>query len=83
MQMAQSGAADVALVAVGLTRAPAAAPAAQVYVVPAAMHPPIEQGGVTLRRARDPVAAALFTAYLRSPAARATFARHGFDPPAP
>jgi molybdate transport system substrate-binding protein len=83
MQMAQSGAAEVALVARALTRAPGVASEGQVYVVPAGLHPPIEQGGVVLRRAGDPAAAADFADFLRSPAARGIFARHGFDPPAP
>jgi molybdate transport system substrate-binding protein len=83
MQLAQSGAADAALVSLSLTHAPGAARDAQVYVVPASLHPPIEQGGVTLRRAADPGPAAAFTDLLRSPAAREIFARHGFDPPSP
>ena len=83
MQMAQSGAADAALVSLSLTHAPGVASAGQIYVVPAALHPPIEQGGVVLRRAADPSAAAAFAEYLRSASARGIFARHGFDPPAP
>jgi len=82
LQMAQSGAADAALVALSLTRAPAvrAAPG-QVFAVPAELHPPIEQGGVTLRRATDPASAAIVTRFLQSPAARAILLRHGFDLP--
>lgn len=83
MQMVQSGAADAALVSLSLTFAPGVASSGQRFVVPGALHPPIEQGGIILRRARDPVAAAAFVDALRSPAARAIFARHGFDPPAP
>lgn len=83
MQMVQSGAADAALVALSLTYAPSVASSERVSVVPAGLHPPIDQGGVALHRASDPVATADFTRYLRSPAARVLFARHGFDPPAP
>ena len=82
LQMAQSGAAEVALVARSLTVAPSPAAGGRVYSVPAALHLPIDQAAVTLRRARDPAAAAVFTAFLRSPSALARFARYGFDPPA-
>ncbi len=83
-QMAQSGAADVALVALSLTRAPAvrAAPG-QVFAVAAELHPPIEQGGVILRRATDLGSAMIVTRFLQSPAARAILLRHGFDLPPP
>jgi len=81
LQMARSGAADVALVALSLTRAPAVRSApGQVFAVPAELHPPIEQGGVTLRRATDPASAAIVTRFLQSPAARAILLRHGFAP---
>jgi molybdate transport system substrate-binding protein len=81
LQMAQSGAADVALVALSLTHAPAVRTApAQVFAVPAELHPPIEQGGVTLRRATDTTSTAIVTRFLQSPAARAILRRHGFDP---
>lgn len=83
LQMAQSGAADAALVSLSLTFAPGVASSGQRYVVPEALHPPIEQGGVVLRRALDPSSAEAFAAYLRSASARGIFARHGFDPPAP
>lgn len=83
-QMAQSGAADAALVALSLTRAPALrASPGQVYAVPPSLHPPIDQGGVILRRAADPASAARVTGFLRSAAARAILVRYGFDlPPA-
>lgn len=83
MQMAQSGAADAALVSLSLTHAPGLASSGQRYVVPGGLHPPIEQGAVVLRRAADLPSAEAFAAYLRSAPARAIFARHGFDPPAP
>lgn len=81
LQMVQSGAADAALVALSLTRAPGVAATGQRFVVPAELHPPIDQGGVVLRRAGDPVAATEFVNFLRSAQARGIFARHGFDPP--
>lgn len=83
MQMAQSGSADAALVSLSLTHAPGVASGGQRYVVPAALHPPIEQGGVILRRAADRPSAEAFAEHLRSASARGIFARHGFDPPSP
>jgi len=83
MQMAQSGAADAALVSLSLTSAPGVASSGQRYVVPGALHPPIEQGAVVLRRALDRPSAEAFAGYLRSAPARGIFARHGFDPPSP
>ncbi len=81
-QMARSGAADVALVALSLTRAPAVRSSpGQVFAVPT--DAPIEQGGVILRRAADPASAANVTRFLQSPAARAILLRHGFDLPPP
>lgn len=83
-QMAQSGAADAALVALSLAGSPAVrAMPGRVYDVPAALHPPIDQGGAVLRRATDPDAAAIFARFLQSPAARAILLRYGFDPPPP
>lgn len=83
MQMARSGAADAALVSLSLTFAPGVASSGQRYVVPAALHPPIEQSGVVLRRAGDRPSAEAFAEHLRSASARGIFARHGFDPPSP
>ena len=80
-QFVQSGAAEAGLVALSLTRAAAAPwPAAQDWLVPAELHPPLDQGGVILAWARDPGAAEAFRDFLLGPRGRAILARY-CDPP--
>jgi molybdate transport system substrate-binding protein len=79
-QLVEAGAADVGIVALGLSRGfggrlPFAA-------LPIEVHPPIEQAGVVLKRARDPDAARAFARFLTGLEARALLDRDGFLSPA-
>jgi len=51
------------------------------WLVPAELHPPIEQHAVLLARGRDDPAARAFLDFLRSPDARARIAAAGYDLP--
>jgi molybdate transport system substrate-binding protein len=79
-QFAESGAADAALLPVSLTRLPALA-GGRVARVPASLHPPLEQSGVVLSRARDPALARAFLAFLRGAKGRAILADWGYALP--
>jgi molybdate transport system substrate-binding protein len=77
-QFVQSGAADAGIIALSLALAPALANAGRHTEIPAASHPTLEQGGVILKPARDPEAAARVRGFLTSPAGRAILKRYGF-----
>ncbi len=49
------------------------------WLVPAGLHTPIAQDAVLLERGRDNETARAFLAYLKSEAARAVVARHGYE----
>lgn len=50
-----------------------------VWVVPAALHPPIRQDAVLLQRGRDNPAATALLSFLRSEAARTLIRTHGYE----
>jgi molybdate transport system substrate-binding protein len=80
MQFAQSGAADVAIVALSLAVAPTAKGTGRYSTVPVDLYPPIEQAGVVLT-SRSADAALQFRSYLLGEAARDVLARYGFSRP--
>jgi len=80
LQFAQSGAADAAIVALSLVRAPEAAESGRAWTVPRDSYAPIEQWGVALRTERTDQARD-FERFLRSDAARAILVRYGFAVP--
>ncbi|MEX2335379.1 MAG: molybdate ABC transporter substrate-binding protein, partial [Pseudohongiella sp.] len=77
-QMAQSGAADVGLIALSLAVQPGLA-STGFYLIDAALHEPLEQGFVITRRGADNDVAKAFSRFLATPAARAIFRDNGFD----
>jgi molybdate transport system substrate-binding protein len=77
-QFVQSGAADAGILALSLARAPAMTDAGRYYEIPGTAHPTLEQGGVILKQARDPEAAARVRGFLMAPAGRAILKRFGF-----
>jgi len=79
LQMAESGAADAALVALSLVLSPNAKTGGY-KLIPADAHPPIEQAVVVARNGRTEGAHALVQ-YVNSPAGREVMARFGFEPP--
>ncbi len=80
-QFAASGAAQGGIVAYSLVRSPTMAGRGTYALLPAAVHEPLVQKMVLLKGAG--ATARAFYEFLRQPAARAVFARYGFDLPAP
>jgi molybdate transport system substrate-binding protein len=81
-QFAQSGNADVGIVARAVALAPATAAAGDSADVPAAWHPPIEQGALVLKRARNMTAAKQFLVFLQRADIVEYLRTMGFEPPA-
>lgn len=82
-QFAESGNADVGILALSLARGPALAANGLYAEIPATAHSPIEQAAVVVTRARDKETARQFVAYLRRPEIIQLFAGAGFGPPPP
>jgi molybdate transport system substrate-binding protein len=78
-QMAQSGAAEVGIVALSLAIAPAAAGQGRYWEVPRDAYPRIQQGGAIMKWTKNPAAAQDFRAFLLSPEGRAILKRYGFS----
>lgn len=78
-QLAQTGAADIGIVALSLAMAPASAGQGHYWQVPRDAYPAIQQGGVILKWTRNPDAAQAFRAFLTSPQGRAMLKRYGFS----
>jgi molybdate transport system substrate-binding protein len=81
LQFVQSGAAQAGIVALSLAAAPVVRDAGRFWAVPAEWHPPLEQGGVIMREARNPDAARAVRAFLLGPAGRDLLRRFGFVTP--
>lgn len=81
LQFAESGAADVGMVALSLALAPSVRDAGERWEVPLDAYPTMEQGGVVLEWAQNRDAAFRLRKFLLSAPARATLARYGFAPP--
>jgi molybdate transport system substrate-binding protein len=79
-QFAESGAADVGLIALSLAAAPAMKDKGRYSPVPAELHPPIEQGGAILAWAEDPAATRAFRDYLVG-GGLSVLEHYGFDVP--
>jgi molybdate transport system substrate-binding protein len=77
-QMAQSGAADVGIIALSLVMQPELA-ARGYTLIDAALHQPLAQGFVVTQRGVDNVVADAFARFLSTPAAHAVFRDNGFD----
>jgi molybdate transport system substrate-binding protein len=80
-QFAVTGGAQAAIVAYSLLRGPGMNERGQVVVLPAADHVSLVQKMVLLTRAGETARA--FYDFVQGPAARAIFARYGFDAPPP
>ncbi len=78
MQFAQSGAAEVGIVALSLAVAPSAKDTGRFVPVPPELYPRLEQSGVVLA-SREVEAARAFRSYLLGDAARAVLERYGFS----
>ena len=80
-QFAVTGGAQAAIVAYSLFRAPGMDRRGRVVILPASEHAPLVQKMVLLARGGDTARA--FFAFVQGPAARAIFARYGFEAPPP
>jgi molybdate transport system substrate-binding protein len=78
MQFAQSGSADVGIIALSLALAPNVRGQGRYWEVPAESYPKIEQGGAILK---DSPAAGEFRDWLLGPAGRRTLKAYGFSLP--
>lgn len=82
-QFVQTGNAQLGLVSYATVLSPALRGKGSYYMLPEA-GPPLEQGAILTRHGQRNALAARFLDFLRGPAARAIFVRHGFGlPPAP
>ncbi len=77
-EFAQSGAAELGIVALSLALSPEARERGRYREVPARLYPKLEQAGAIPAHASNPEAARQFRAYLLSEPARRTLARYGF-----
>jgi molybdate transport system substrate-binding protein len=82
LQFAQSGSADVAIVAMSLALSPNLKGGGSWVEVPADSYPRLEQGGAILRGVKDVEAAMAFRAFLTGPDGRAVLQQYGFGLPA-
>ena len=78
-QLAQTGAAEVGIVALSLAIAPGAAGQGHYWELPRDTYPRIQQGGAILKWTRNPEGAQAFRAFLLAPEGRAILKRYGFS----
>lgn len=83
LQFVDSGAAGLGLVSASLANDPRLKGRGRGIPVPVQLHPPLRQGGVILRWARDPAAALAFRQFLIGPRGRELLREHGFQLPEP
>jgi molybdate transport system substrate-binding protein len=80
-QFAQSGNADVGIIALSLALAPLAQGKGKYSEIPAADYPAIQQGVVLLKASSRKALALKFLEFLKTPESRAALARFGFSSP--
>ena len=76
----QSGNAQAGIIAFSLALSPAMKDG-QMWEIPAEMHPPIEQGVVLLKSAKNKAAVHAFLDFVKSAAGRQILEKHGFAIP--
>ena len=77
-QFAQSGSADVGLLALSLARSPALQSSGTYFEIPESWHPPIAQAAVVLASSRQKALARQFIDYLKRPASVRILQSYGF-----
>jgi len=80
-QFAQSGNAEVGIIALALVGSPVLKDSGKYVVIPSSLHPPIEQGAIVLKSARNTAAARRFVAFLTRADTVEYLKRAGFDAP--
>jgi molybdate transport system substrate-binding protein len=82
-QFAQSGNAQVGIIALSIALAPAMSSAGTYVSIPASSHPPIEQAAVIVRASQKKAAARDFLRFIQQPGMVALMERFGFEIPKP
>jgi len=80
-QFIESGACDIGIIALSLALAPTMKTAGEYWEIPAAAHPPIEQGAVILKSSKHQDAARQFLDFMKSAAGQEVMKRYGFTLP--
>jgi molybdate transport system substrate-binding protein len=76
----QSGSAQAGIVALSLASSPAMK-SGKSWMIPADMHPAIEQAAIVLNSARDKSGSLAFLKFVKSPSGRKILERFGFRAP--
>jgi len=79
-QFVQSGSAQAGIVAMSLAVSPAMR-GGKKWDIPAKMYPPLEQGAIVLKEAKNMAAARAFLEFVKSASSRAIFTKYGFATP--
>lgn len=79
-QMAQSGGADIAIIALSLAKSPTLAKHGY-QLIPAELHQPLAQAHVITRFGAENLSAQQFTAYMQQPKVLAIMQKYGFEQP--
>jgi molybdate transport system substrate-binding protein len=77
-QFVQSGGADIGIIALSLAVAPAMKESGTYWEIPIGTYPPLEQGAVLLKAAKDLKAARGFLDYIKSPDGSTVLKQYGF-----
>jgi molybdate transport system substrate-binding protein len=78
VQFAQSGAADIGIIALSLALAPTVQPLGSYWLIPQEAHQSIEQGAVIIKASKNQDGGKKFLDLLQTPAAKAVMKRYGF-----
>lgn len=77
-QFAQSGAADIGILALSLALAPTVQPLGTYWLIPQDAHPSLDQGVAIIKASKNQDGGRKFIELLRAPAAKAVMKRYGF-----
>lgn len=77
-QFAQSGAADIGIIALSLALAPPVQAVGTYWMIPQEAHPRIDQGAAIVKSSKNQDGGKKFLEFLQTPAARAVMKRYGF-----
>jgi molybdate transport system substrate-binding protein len=80
-QFAQSGNAQAGIIALSLAISPAMKDSGKMWLIPAELHPPIEQAAIVVKSSQKKEAAKAFLEYIKSAAGKAVMDNYGFTTP--
>jgi molybdate transport system substrate-binding protein len=81
LQFAQTGNADVGIIALSLAAAPPVKASGRYWIIPSSRHQPIRQAAGVATRSRQAAVAASFLAFVNGSSGRAVMRRYGFSLP--